>query len=67
MLFSRDAWVAQSVKPLTLDFHSGRGIKPHIRLCARLGMKPACNSLSLSLSLCLSLCPSHPLHALTLS
>ena len=57
----RSAWVAQSVKRLTLDFGSGHdfavcGIEPHVRLCAD-SMEPAWNSLcaalpdSLSLSL----------------
>ena len=55
------AWVAQSVKPLTLDFGSGhdllvREIKPRNGLCAE-GMGPAWDSPSLPLpcSLFLSL------------
>ena len=51
----RGAWVAQSVKHLSLDFSSGhdltvRGIKPHVRLCTD-SAEPAWNSLSLLLSL----------------
>ena len=49
------AWVAQSVKRLTLDFSSGYDltvceIEPSIELCAD-GTEPAWNSFSLSLSL----------------
>ena len=69
MLFKlRDAWVAQLIKHLTLDFSSGHdlmvhGFKSHIRLCAD-SVGPAWDFLSpflsaplllvLSLSLCLS-------------
>ena len=53
------AWVAQSVKHLTLGFVSGHdltvcGIKPCVGLCAD-SMDPAWDFLSPSLSL--SLCP----------
>ena len=52
----RGAWVAQSVKRLTLDLSSGhnlmvRAFKPHIGLCAD-SMESAWDALSLSL------CPS---------
>ena len=48
------AWLAQSVKRLTLDFSSGHdlmvhGIEPPIELCAG-GMEPAWDSFSPSLS-----------------
>ena len=51
----RGAWVAPSIKHLTLGLGSGRdlmvcGIEPHIRLCAA-GVKPAWDFLSLSLPL----------------
>ena len=60
----RDAWVAQLVKHLTLDFGSGHDlrvheIEPHIRLCTD-STEPAWDSLSLSL------CPS-PAYSLSLS
>ena len=53
------AWVAQSVKHLTLDLGSGHDLmvhefEPHIGLCAD-GSEPTWECLSLSLSLCLSL------------
>ena len=65
--FSEDAWVAQSVKHLTLDLSSGHelaavGSSPVSGLWAD-SMEPASDSLSLSLSL--SLCPS-PAHAVSL-
>ena len=52
---TRGAWVAQSVKRLTLDFRSGHDLtvcefKPQIGLCAH-SIEPACDSLSPSLSL----------------
>ena len=52
------AWVAQSVKHLTLDVDSGhdlevRGFEPQVGLCAD-SVEPAQDSLSPSLSLCLS-------------
>ena len=60
----RGAWVAQSVKRPTLDFHSGQDltvheIKPRIKLCTG-SAEPAWDSLSPSLSLCppLALSPS---------
>ena len=61
----RGAWVAQSVKRLTLDFGSGhdltvRGFKPCMGLCA--DSAEACLGFSLSLSLC-----SSPTHSLSLS
>ena len=54
------AWVAQSVKHLTLDLGSGhdltiREVKPHIGLCAD-SAGPAWDSLSLSLSLPFPVC-----------
>ena len=54
---SQNAWVAQSVKRLTLDLGSGRDLtvhqfKPGAGLCAD-STEPAWDSLSLSL------CPSH--------
>ena len=60
-MYSWGAWVAQSVKYLTLDFASGNdlkvyGIEPLIRLCVD-GVEPAWGSLSLSLSLSLSVPP----------
>ena len=53
------AWVAQSVKHLTLDFGSGhdltiREFEPHIRLCAD-NAESAWHSLSIPLSLFLLL------------
>ena len=49
------AWVAQSVKHLTLDFDSGhdlevRGFEPQVGVCAD-SVEPAQDSLFLSLSL----------------
>ena len=54
------AWVAQSIKPLTLDFSLGhdltvRGIKPHVRLCADSAEPAWILFLSLFLLLTLSL------------
>ena len=51
--FSRDIWVAQSVKHLTLDFSSGHDLELRIGLCAD-SMEPAWDSLS-PLPLCTSL------------
>ena len=50
-----DAWMAQSVKHLTLDFGSGRDLtahefEPHVGLCADC-VKLSCGPLSPSLSL----------------
>ena len=39
------AWVAKSVKPLTLDFSSGHDLRV-MRLGSALGMEPASDSLS---------------------
>ena len=57
------AWVAQSVKHLTLDFSSGHDlmvheIEPHCGLCAD-SVEPAWDSLSPSLS-------APPMHTLSL-
>ena len=64
----RGAWVAQSVRRLTLDFGSGhdltvREFGPRVGLCTD-SAEPAWNSLSLSL--CLSAALSH-VHLLSLS
>ena len=53
----RDAWVAPSVKRLTLDFSSGHDLtvhefEPHMGLCAD-DTEPAWHFVSLSLSLSL--------------
>ena len=68
---SRGAWVAQFVKPPTLDFDSGHALTVHeFKPCTGLhadSMESAWDSLppslllSLSLSLSLSLCPA-PAH-----
>ena len=55
--YQRGAWVAQSVKHLTLDFSSGQDLvvhetEPHVGLCA-ISTEPAWDSLSPSLSLSL--------------
>ena len=54
----RDAWVAQLVKHLILDFDSGHDVKvceiePHIGLCAD-SVEPPWDPLSVSLSFCFS-------------
>ena len=53
---SRGTWVAQEVKPPTLDFSSGYDLtvhefEPHVGLCTD-GAEPAWDSLFPSLSLC---------------
>ena len=62
-------WVAQLVKPPTLDFSSSDDlldceIELHIGLCAG-SVEPAWDSLSLSLCLCPSLARAHA-HTLSL-
>ena len=49
----RDTWVAQLVKPLTVDFGSGHNLlvhefEPHIGLCACSGFSCLCSTLTLS-------------------
>ena len=56
------AWVAQSIKRLTLDFGSGHDLKihefePHVGLCAD-SVEPARDSLYLLLSLLFPCCLS---------
>ena len=60
----RDAWVAQSVKHLTLGFGSGHDLmvhefEPHIRLCVDSSEPGACFGFCVSLSLCPSPTHSH--------